>query len=91
MNQEIVDKVSASLLELEQALLKQDPQMKTHLAAIHQNLQQYPECVALLSEEQVNTLVRGLEDYAGVKVVTAKAAKSSKSTAALKRLSADDL
>lgn len=55
--------VSDSITELTTALLKAHPQMPVLLNSIWKTLITYPECVTLLSEEQVEQVVAGLEKH----------------------------
>lgn len=74
--QEVSDKIT----ELEQMLLANHPKMPTLLHEIWLTLKQYPECVVLLSEDQVEKVVAGLEkqvdtDLASISLQTATKGK----------------
>jgi hypothetical protein len=64
--------------DLSQAILDKHPRMPTLLREIHTTIRQYPEQVTLLSEEEISTIVSGLQ----VQTNTAFAAAVSKPAAA---------
>lgn len=66
--------------ELSQAILVRHPTLPNLLQQIHRTLQQYPEQVTLMTEEQVNAVVEGLKIQTGVEF--AKTATSGKASAA---------
>ncbi len=51
------------------ALLAKDPLMPNHLAAIHSTLQQYPETVHLLKDEDISTVIQASQEYTKVKIL----------------------
>lgn len=69
------------LAELEQALLQQLPEFKTILKDIHGKLRQDPELVAIMSEEEIELVVRGLTKHATVEIIAPKAAKAARKSA----------
>lgn len=80
--------VEARLTALEQALLAQDPQMPTHLKAIHKQLIEFPELVHLLKPEDWGKILQAQQQYTKVKLVEEGAAKKA---AAKKKITVDDL
>lgn len=78
--------------ELEAALLTADPTFKTTLRDVHRHLGKDPELVTLMTEEEVEMIVKGLVVFANAEVVEPAKAKAVKTAAkALKNISADDL
>ena len=69
------------LAELEQALLQQLPEFKTILKDIHGKLRQDPELVAIMTEEEIELVVRGLTKHATVEIIAPKAAKAARKSA----------
>lgn len=80
--------VEARLTALETALLAQDPQMPTHLKAIHAQLIQFPELVHLLEPADWGKVMQAQQQYTKVKLVEEGAAKKA---AAKKKITVDDL
>lgn len=75
---------------LGEKLLEQDPQLPTHLAAIHGALIQYEELVHLLSDDEIKTLIAGQKKHTGT-TLTNEIIKAKKVSAAkFKPVSADD-
>lgn len=82
--------VQGRLALIEEKLLDRDPQLPTHLAAIHSSLIQYEELVHLLSDSEIKALVAGQKKHTGTKL-TDEIIKSKKVPAAkFKSVSADD-
>lgn len=80
--------VEQRLTALEQALLAQDPQMPTHLKAIHKQLIEFPELVHLLKPEDWGKILQAQQQYTKVKLVEESAAKKA---AAKKKVQLEDL
>lgn len=81
------------LQAIEEALLANDPAMKTHLAEIHKTLIQYEELVHLLSNDQIATVMKAqqkLTDTALAAAVT-KAKTSKAAGAKTAKLGLDDV
>lgn len=75
---------------IQEKLLEVDPQLPTHLAAIHGSLIQYEELVHLLSDTEIKSLIAGQKKHTGTKL-TDEITKSKKLPAAkFKSVSADD-
>ena len=87
-NQE-ADVIISKIAELSQALEESNPSIATYVKDIHRNLLQFPELVHILKPEQVQTIVKGIEQVNGEKIAEeakpkARASKaSSKSKASL--------
>ena len=60
----ILDKIA----ELSQALEENNPSIATYVKDIHRNLLQFPELVHILQPEQVQTIVKGIEQVNGEKI-----------------------
>lgn len=72
--------VSDKILDLETAIKTAHPQMPVLLNEIWKTLITYPECVTLLSEEQIEEIVSGLEKQTDVDLanITVKSATKGK-------------
>ena len=83
--------IKTKLDELQQALLTQHPSMPTLLREIHKTLKAYPEQVTLMTEEEINIIVSGLEKQTSSNLA-ASAMKSTKTKKeSLKNVTSDDL
>lgn len=82
------EQVKERILALEDALLNELPEMPMILATIHKNLNQQPQLVQSLSDEDIRTVTTGLSTYTNTQIVTKKATKRKPS---LKNVSAIDL
>lgn len=70
--------IGRMMAELEESLNLKLPSMPTILRDIHLHLQKDVDCVTLLSDEQIGTIVRGLESIQGTVIVAnPKTGKSS--------------
>lgn len=80
------DQIKEKIAALQDALLSKHPTMPTLLRDIHTLLNQYPEQVVLLTEEEISVIVSGLKDKAGITLAASvKAPSAAKSlTAKLK-------
>lgn len=80
--------------ELEAALLAADPDFRNQLRNVHRHLGKEPELVTMMSEQEIQMIVRGLVELANSEIVEPAKAKSvKKATADMKKkvISADDL
>lgn len=80
--------------ELEAMMLSADPQFRFQLRNVHRHLGKEPELVTMMTEEEIQRVVRGLVELANSEIVEPAKAKSvKKATAELKKkvISADDL
>lgn len=82
--------ISTKLQALQQALLDSHPTLPTLLRDIHTTLKQQPEQVTLLSEEELNIIVQGLEKQTNSYIAQAVTKKTPSKRTALKA-SIDDL
>lgn len=81
----MLQEIQMNIAELEEALISTHPEMPVLLRKIHTKLKNDPEIVTLLSEEEINTVIRGLEVQTNVSLAPAskpKAEKKSSNTAA---------
>lgn len=69
---EVLSSVQEKIQLLEAALIAKDPELRTHLQAIHKTLLTYPETVALLRDEEIGTTIRAMEAYTNTKIVEDK-------------------
>lgn len=81
--------IREKLASLEHALTSQLPGIATLLRDIHSNLKKDPDLVTILSEEECNILVRGLEKQTSTVIATA--ALKSKPKKSLKKMTTADL
>lgn len=83
--------ISSKLDELQQALLTNHPAMATLLRDIHRTLKAQPEQVTLMSEDEIATVVAGLQKQTNTHLaaLTMKPSKSKKES--LKNVKLDDL
>jgi hypothetical protein len=81
------------LASLESLIKEKHPRMPTLLQEIHSALRAQPENVVLLSEDEIQVIIEGLEIQTGVKLAEAAVSKSSKpgTAARLKKITEDDL
>lgn len=80
--------VQGRIENIKQAMLKDDPQLPTHLAAIHSALIQYEELVHLLSDEEIKTLIDGQKKHMNVSFV--KEVTEKKTRVKVPKATADD-
>lgn len=71
----IDDSLKMAIAELETALTSATPNMPTLLRQIHTALKQQPGQVTLLSEEDILTIVKGLERQTGVALLAGQKKK----------------
>jgi hypothetical protein len=82
------EQITEKILTLQTQLLSQHPLMPTLLAEIHSTLRDNPDCVTLLTEEEIGVIVNGLSKQTATEIATTALKSKSKS---LKQLSLDDL
>lgn len=86
------DLIKANIAQLKDQLLTAHPQMPTLLREIHRQLKEDPATVTLLEEEEIATVVRGLEIQTNTFIASSMTKTSSATkTKALKKVTADDL
>lgn len=61
--------VLGRLDEIHSRLKEADPNLPTHLSAIHKTLLQYEELVHILPDEKVGILMQGMAKYKNIKLV----------------------
>ena len=83
------DVIISKIEELSQALEENNPSIATYVKDIHRNLLQFPELVHILKPEQVQTIVKGIEQVNGEKI--AEEAKPKVRAVAKKKESIADL
>ena len=62
------DVIIEKIVALSQALEESHPSIATYVKDIHRNLLQFPELVHILKPEQVQTIVKGIEQVNGEKI-----------------------
>lgn len=80
--------------ELESMLLSADPQFRFQLRNVHRHLGKEPELVTMMTEEEIQRVVRGLKELANSEIVEpakTKAVKKATNEMKKKVISADDL
>lgn len=90
MDNPIAFQVQERIAQLSQALLSLHPQMPTLLRDIHTTLRANPDVVTLLTDQEIGVLVSSLKKQTGVAITTSAASKKP-SSAALKKITVDDL
>lgn len=88
----VLDETFQKIHDIESLLLKSDPTLPGHLAAIHRNLTRYEELNHLLSDDQIRQLIRGQAQVTGT-VIMQTVMKSTKAanTKMAKGITAADL
>lgn len=71
--------IKMMMAELEEKLNNNIPDFAMVLKNIHNHLRQDPECVTILSDEEIGTIVIGLERHSGQTITVSKTGKGSKS------------
>lgn len=84
--------VQGRIAQIASGLLTADPQLSTHLSAIHTALITYEELVHLLDDTEIRTLIAGQCKHVNVELVK-EITKSSKATISkrIPKTSVDDL
>ena len=62
------DVIMGKIVALSQALEESHPSIANYVKDIHRNLLQFPELVHILKPEQVQTIVKGIEQVNGEKI-----------------------
>lgn len=65
----IRDDVLGKLTLIKDRLLAQDPELPTHLAAIHRALQMHEELVHILPDDQIQIYMAGMSKYKQIQIV----------------------
>ena len=82
------EQISEKVLALNNALESQHPSMPSLLQEIWKNLKANPDCVTLLTEEEIGVIVNGLKRQTATEIATVALKSKTKS---LKSLSVSDL
>lgn len=85
--------IRSNIASLQQALLDKHPQMPVLLRDIFRQLKDDPATVTILSEEEISTVVRGLENQTNTFLAASmtKAKPGSAAVKALKNVKSSDL
>lgn len=82
------EQITEKILQLQSQLLSQHPQLPKLLSEIHQTLKENPDCVTLLSDEEVGVIVNGLKKQTATEIATTALKSKTKS---IKNISLEDL
>ena len=82
------EQISEKILSLNNALESKHPSMPSLLQEIWKNLKANPDCVTLLTEEEIGVIVNGLKRQTATEIATVALKSKTKS---LKSLSVSDL
>lgn len=82
------EQLSEKILSLNNALESQHPSMPSLLQEIWKNLKANPDCVTLLTEEEIGVIVNGLKKQTATEIATVALKSKTKS---LKSLGVADL
>lgn len=74
---ERVMKVRSAMQDLQQSLEESSPNFSLKLREIHKMLMEDKECVTILTDEEIASIVKGLEKHAGETVVPKSAKKAT--------------
>lgn len=86
--QDVMDRLAASLLNLETSLLEKDPMMPQHLRNTHSLLITYPETVHLLEDCEIARIIDAAEIHTKTEIVKATVKKG---TGTRKKIDVGDL
>lgn len=84
-----IEQIRSNILDLQNKLLEAHPQMPVLLKTIHDQLKEDPTNVTLLSEEEINIIVSGLEKQTGVEL--GKTISKQATTKKLSKMTSADL
>lgn len=85
---DIMARLNESLLNIESALIANDPLISNHLRASHNLLISYPETVHLLDDAEIANLIKAAEVH--TKIVIAKVTAPKAAKASMKKAGLDD-
>lgn len=66
------DEIHQRIAELQAALDTASPGISGHLLKIHRDLGQSPELLSVLSEAEISTIAKGLQQQSGVEILAEK-------------------
>lgn len=81
--------VMERLEKIQDTMLRNDPELRTHLKAIHTLCKEYEELAHILTPEQIGVMMKGMQKYAAISIVTEGAKKPTSKK--LKNTTVDDL
>lgn len=87
---DLATQVREKILSLQDALTTAHPRMPTLLREIHTSLKSDPAVVTLLSEEEIATVVSGLQQQTKT-ILAASVVKKSSQTKSIKKITLDML
>ena len=64
--------------KIQDTMLKNDPELRTHLKAVHTLMKEYEDLPHLLTPEQIGLLMKGMQKYTAISLVVESKSKSSK-------------
>ncbi len=73
--------------KIEEKLVKNDPEISTHLKEIWKAAQEYEDLAHMLSPEQIGILMKGMQKHTAITLVAESSGKKGKS----KKIGVDDL
>lgn len=85
---DVMDRLAASLLNLETSLLEKDPMMPQHLRNTHSLLITYPESTHLLEDDEIARIIDAAEIHTKTEIVKATVKKG---TGTRKKIDVGDL
>lgn len=88
---EVYADIQSKILALQDQLLSTNPQMPTLLRTIHSQLKNDPAIVTLLTEDECNIIVQGLEKQTNTFLAGAISKPSAAKKASMKNVKIDDL
>jgi hypothetical protein len=66
----ISQQISESVASLQSALTSSHPDISNLLRTIHTTLRANPDCVTLLSEDEIGTIINGLKQQTNTEIAT---------------------
>ena len=85
------DRIKLNSARLEEALLAKHPTKPTLQREMHKQLKEDPATVTLLAEEEIATVVRGLESQTNTFIAASMVSPKSAASKALKKVTSNDL
>jgi hypothetical protein len=81
--------VMERITKIQEKMVAQDPEIGTHLAAVHKMLGQYEELSHLLTPEQIGVLMQGLQKHTTISLVVEDQKKGTRGKS--KKIGVDDI
>lgn len=85
------EQIKARINQLDEALKAAHPQMPILLREIHKTLKEDPAVVTLLAEEDIATIVRGLEKQTNTFIAASMSKPTAAAKKALSKVTSNDL